>query len=70
MFAAFGLACVTAVPIGLLMSLHDGVRGVLDPLIEFNNYAGFLCALGGVCVAAGSSPNVSMSSPAADADDG
>jgi taurine transport system permease protein len=34
-FLAFGLACVTAIPIGLLMSIQDGAKGVLDPLIEF-----------------------------------
>jgi taurine transport system permease protein len=34
-FTAFGLGCVAAVPVGLLMGVHDPFRGVLDPLIEF-----------------------------------
>lgn len=32
---AFGLAVALAVPIGLLMSIHDPAKAVLDPLIEF-----------------------------------
>ncbi len=32
---AFGLAVALAIPVGLLMSIHDPIRGVLDPLIEF-----------------------------------
>lgn len=34
-FVAFGLAVALAIPVGLLMSIHDPIRGVLDPLIEF-----------------------------------
>lgn len=34
-FAAFGLACLTAVPIGILMGINDFFKGLLDPVIEF-----------------------------------
>ncbi len=34
-FSAFALACVTAVPVGLLMGLSRVARGVLDPPLEF-----------------------------------
>ena len=34
-FVAFGLACALAIPAGILMSVSDLARGVLDPLIEF-----------------------------------
>jgi taurine transport system permease protein len=34
-FGAFALACVTAIPIGILMGVNRVVRGVLDPIIEF-----------------------------------
>lgn len=34
-FVAFGLAVALAIPVGLVMSIHDPIRGVLDPLIEF-----------------------------------
>lgn len=34
-FGAFFLACVTAIPIGILMGVNRFVRGVFDPPIEF-----------------------------------
>ena len=34
-FGAFFLACVTAIPIGILMGVNRYVRGVFDPPIEF-----------------------------------
>ncbi|MET3792088.1 ABC transporter permease subunit [Aquamicrobium terrae] len=34
-FGAFALACVTAIPIGILMGVNRFVRGLLDPIIEF-----------------------------------
>ncbi|MEL6182652.1 MAG: ABC transporter permease subunit, partial [Myxococcota bacterium] len=34
-FSAFALACLTAVPVGILMGVHDAAKGLLDPLIEF-----------------------------------
>ncbi len=34
-FSAFGLACLTAIPIGILMAINDPFKGVLDPIIEF-----------------------------------
>ncbi len=34
-FTAFGLACLTAIPIGILMGTNDFFKGVLDPMIEF-----------------------------------
>jgi taurine transport system permease protein len=34
-FSAFFLACVTAVPIGILMGVNRYARGVFDPPIEF-----------------------------------
>ncbi|ACC75141.1 ABC transporter permease subunit [Paraburkholderia phymatum] len=34
-FGAFALACVTAVPIGVLMGVSRVARGLLDPPIEF-----------------------------------
>jgi taurine transport system permease protein len=34
-FGAFSLACVTAIPIGVLMGVSRVARGVFDPLIEF-----------------------------------
>ena len=34
-FGAFGLACITAIPIGILMGVNRFVRGVFDPPIEF-----------------------------------
>jgi taurine transport system permease protein len=34
-FGAFALACVTAVPLGILMGVNRVVRGFLDPIIEF-----------------------------------
>jgi len=34
-FGAFALACLTAVPIGIMMGVSRRVRGVFDPLIEF-----------------------------------
>lgn len=34
-FSAFALACLTAIPIGLLMGIHDLAKGILDPIIEF-----------------------------------
>jgi taurine transport system permease protein len=32
---AFAIACVTAIPIGIMMGMISFVRGVLDPIIEF-----------------------------------
>ncbi len=32
---AFALACITAIPLGILMGVNTVVRGVLDPVIEF-----------------------------------
>ncbi|CAM2010554.1 ABC transporter permease subunit [Acanthopleuribacter pedis] len=34
-FSAFLLAVLTAVPIGILMGIHDFAKGLLDPVIEF-----------------------------------
>ncbi|MGE8619075.1 MAG: taurine ABC transporter permease, partial [Achromobacter spanius] len=34
-FSAFFLACVTAVPIGILMGVNRYARGIFDPPIEF-----------------------------------
>jgi taurine transport system permease protein len=34
-FGAFLLACVTAIPVGILMGVSRWVRGVFDPVIEF-----------------------------------
>ena len=34
-FGAFALACVTAIPLGILMGVNRVVRGLLDPIIEF-----------------------------------
>lgn len=34
-FGAFALACLTAIPLGILMGVNRFVRGFLDPLIEF-----------------------------------
>ncbi len=34
-FAAFFLACLTAIPVGIAMGVNRGVRGVFDPPIEF-----------------------------------
>lgn len=34
-FGAFALACVTAVPVGILMGVNRVVRGLFDPIIEF-----------------------------------
>jgi taurine transport system permease protein len=34
-FGAFGLACLTAIPIGVLMGVSRVARGIFDPLIEF-----------------------------------
>ncbi len=34
-FSAFALACLTAIPIGIFMGIHDLVKGILDPVIEF-----------------------------------
>lgn len=34
-FGAFALACVTAIPIGILMGTNRTVRGIFDPPIEF-----------------------------------
>ena len=35
MFGAFFLACLTAIPAGILMGVNRWARGVLDPPIEF-----------------------------------
>ena len=34
-FSAFGLACVTAIPIGIAMGVSRHLRGIFDPPIEF-----------------------------------
>lgn len=34
-FGAFALACVTAIPVGILMGTSRVLRGVFDPVIEF-----------------------------------
>ena len=34
-FGAFSLACVTAIPIGIMMGVNRHMRGVFDPPIEF-----------------------------------
>jgi taurine transport system permease protein len=34
-FGAFALACVTAIPVGILMGVSRTLRGVFDPIIEF-----------------------------------
>lgn len=34
-FGAFALACITAVPVGILMGVSRTLRGIFDPLIEF-----------------------------------
>lgn len=34
-FGAFALACVTAIPLGVLMGVNRFVRGLFDPIIEF-----------------------------------
>ena len=34
-FAAFALACVTAIPLGIAMGMSRWVRGILDPPLEF-----------------------------------
>lgn len=34
-FGAFALACLTAIPIGVLMGVSRVARGIFDPLIEF-----------------------------------
>ena len=34
-FAAFFLACLTAIPVGIAMGVSRGARGVFDPPIEF-----------------------------------
>ena len=34
-FGAFALACVTAIPLGILMGVNRVVRGLFDPIIEF-----------------------------------
>lgn len=34
-FGAFGLACLTAIPLGVLMGVSRVARGIFDPLIEF-----------------------------------
>ncbi|HKX42140.1 MAG TPA: ABC transporter permease subunit [Burkholderiaceae bacterium] len=34
-FSAFGLACVTAVPIGIAMGMSRVARGIFDPPLEF-----------------------------------
>ena len=35
MFGAFALACLTAIPIGVLMGVSRLARGIFDPPIEF-----------------------------------
>ena len=35
MFAAFVLACVTAMPVGIAMGVSRVARGIFDPPIEF-----------------------------------
>lgn len=34
-FSAFGLACITAIPVGIFMGINDYLKGILDPIIEF-----------------------------------
>jgi len=34
-FSAFGLACVTAIPVGIAMGMSRWARGIFDPPIEF-----------------------------------
>ncbi len=34
-FGAFALACVTAIPLGILMGVNRVMRGLFDPIIEF-----------------------------------
>ncbi|MFU0505926.1 ABC transporter permease subunit [Pseudaminobacter sp. NGMCC 1.201702] len=34
-FGAFALACITAIPLGILMGVNCVVRGLFDPIIEF-----------------------------------
>lgn len=34
-FGAFFLACLTAIPVGILMGVSRTLRGIFDPLIEF-----------------------------------
>ena len=34
-FGAFALACITAIPLGILMGVNRVVRGLFDPIIEF-----------------------------------
>ena len=34
-FSAFGLACMTAIPIGIAMGMSRVVRGIFDPPLEF-----------------------------------
>jgi taurine transport system permease protein len=34
-FSAFGLACLTAIPLGIAMGASRWARGVLDPVLEF-----------------------------------
>ncbi|MGE3605311.1 MAG: ABC transporter permease subunit [Lautropia sp.] len=34
-FVAFGLACVTAIPVGIAMGMSRWARGIFDPPIEF-----------------------------------
>ena len=34
-FGAFALACVTAIPIGIMMGVSRTLRGIFDPIIEF-----------------------------------
>lgn len=34
-FSAFGLACLTAIPLGIAMGVSRWARGVLDPVLEF-----------------------------------
>jgi taurine transport system permease protein len=34
-FSAFGLACVTAIPIGIAMGMSRVMRGIFDPPLEF-----------------------------------
>ncbi len=32
---AFAIACVTAIPVGIMMGMSSTIRGILDPIIEF-----------------------------------
>ncbi len=34
-FSAFGLACLTAIPLGIAMGMSRVVRGICDPVLEF-----------------------------------